>query len=133
MMISSAAGMYAAAAALDRQLRSDGPTDDASSASAPESGPDVVVSLSGGASSAPATYDASGRMPASPSLQDLGANAPDSMAQADESQDDGSDDDATSAASASPSAASTAVAPDDDSGGDATDDASVDQDAAVPA
>ena len=114
MMISSpsAGDPYAAAAALDRTLRSgtvpgsDGasPSDDGP----PDAGPDVVVSLSRGASSAPSTYDASGRMAGAPTLDDMGANAPDSMARATES-DDG-----------------TEVT-------DAPADASADQDAAVPA
>ena len=122
MMISPAANPYAAAAALDRQLRSPGPPDDASSDSGtPDGGPDVVVTLSQGASAPPSTYDASGKLPGAPTLDDLGANAPDSMAQATESRD--GDDDATSADS---TAAATSPASADSN-------ASVDEDAAVAA
>ncbi len=123
MMISSPSGgdPYAAAAALDRALRSNtGPGADGgppSDGSPLQSGPDVVVSLSGGASSPPATYDASGRMGGAPTLDDMGANAPDSMAHATESDGSGGTSDATGAAS-TPAAA---------------DNASADQDAAVPA
>jgi hypothetical protein len=100
MMISPAANPYAAAAALDRQLRSPGPPGDASSDDGtPDGGPDVVVTLSQGAWAPPSTYDASGKLPGAPTLDDLGANAPDSMARATESRDDG-DDEATSPASA---------------------------------
>lgn len=123
MMISPAANPYAAAAALDRQLRSPGPPGDASSDNGrPDGGPDVVVTLSPGASAPPSTYDASGKLPGAPTLDDLGANAPDSMAQAKESQDDG-DDDATSAGS---TAAATGSASADSN-------ANVDEDAAVAA
>jgi hypothetical protein len=123
MMISPAANPYAAAAALDRQLRSPGPPGDASSDNGrPDGGPDVVVTLSPGASAPPSTYDASGKLPGAPTLDDLGANAPDSMAQAKESQDDG-DDDATSADS---TAAATGSASADSN-------ANVDEDAAVAA
>ncbi len=120
MMISSpsAGDPYAAAAALDRALRSDpGPGADGgppSGDSPLQSGPDVVVSLSSGASSPPATYDASGRMGGAPTLEDMGANAPDSMAHATETYNS---TDAPASASA-PAAA---------------DASSVDQDAAVPA
>ena len=119
MMISppSAGDPYAAAAALDRQLRS--PDGDAGAASSDsvtlESGPDVVVTLSRGSSS-PGTYDASGKLSGAPTLDDMGANAPDSMAHATESDAGASAPDATSA---SPPAS------------DAS--ADVDQDAAVPA
>ena len=94
MMISptGASDVYAAAAALDRQLRSS--SDDAGDAtpgSAPgDSGPDVVVTFSQGAST-PATYDASGRLPGAPSLDDLGANKPDSLARATEAVTDDAD------------------------------------------
>ena len=100
MMISSpAAGdPYAAAAALDRSLRAssnpfststDGVTQDAS--------PDVVVTL-GQSSPAPATYDASGKLPSTPKSGDTddgGVDAPDSLMQATEA--DGDDTDATAA------------------------------------
>jgi len=95
MIASSSAGdPYATAAALDRALRSGSapgfggaaPSDDAP----PDAGPDVVVSLSGGASAPPSTYDASGRMAGAPTPGDMGADAPDSMARATES--DGGDD-----------------------------------------
>ena len=120
MMISPAANPYAAAAALDRQLRSPGPSDDPSSdGGTPDGGPDVVVTLSRGAAAPPSTYDASGKLPGAPTLDDLGANAPDSMAQATGSQD-GGDDDATSADSTATSATN-------------ADDANVDEDAAVAA
>ena len=121
MMISSpsASDPYAAAAALDRALRSNAGADGGppSSDSPPQSGPDVVVSLSSGAAAPPATYDASGRMGGAPTLADMGANAPDSMARATESGGDGGAPDTTATASA-PAAA---------------DAATVDQDAAVPA
>jgi hypothetical protein len=67
MMISPAgASPYAAAAALDRQLRSgdDAGTDDGSGA-APDSGPDVVVTL-GQRPPAASTYDASGKLAGPP-------------------------------------------------------------------
>jgi len=129
MMISPAANPYAAAAALDRQLRSPGSPDDASTDDGPpDGGPDVVVTLSQGASPPPSTYDASGRMPGAPSLDDLGANAPDSMAQASES-DDGGDTD-TGATSADAGVDSTAAAASPDNAGSS---ANVDEDAAVAA
>ena len=127
MMISSAGAPDPyAAAALDRQLRaaSDAAGDDGSAGTTLDAGPDVVVTLSGGAAPAPSTYDASGRLAGTPTLADLGANAPDSSAQATESQDDGSSD------ATAPAAGATATAPSDDAG---TDDASVDEDSAVPA
>ena len=69
-------------------------------ASAPAAGPDVVVTLRQGPASAPSTYDASGRMAGGgPTLDDWGANAPDSLAKATESVDGG---DATSNAGDSP-------------------------------
>lgn len=123
MMISPAANPYAAAAALDCQLRSPGPPGDASSDDGtPDGGPDVVVTLSPGASAPPSTYDASGKLPRAPTLDDLGANAPDSMARAAESQDDDGDD----ATSADSTAATTASASADSN-------ANVDEDAAVAA
>ncbi len=93
MMISSPAGgdPYAAAAALDRALRSDNSDGSDALASATETrtldaGPDVVVSLSQGVS-VPSTYNASGRMSGAPTLDDMGANGPRSMAHATESTD----------------------------------------------
>ncbi len=127
MMISPAGASdpYAAAAALDRQLRSSGnDSGDASSGSVTlESGPDVVVTLSkGSASPSPSTYDASGRMPGAPTLEDMGANAPDSMAKASESH---RDDDASSTASSASGATS--------GSGDSTPEASTDEHAAAAA
>ena len=119
MMISPAANPYAAAAALDRQLRSPGPSDDPSSdGGTPDGGPDVVVTLSRGAAAPPSTYDASGKLAGAPTLDDLGANAPDSMAKASESEEGG--DETTSADSTATSAPN-------------ADDANVDEDAAVAA
>lgn len=129
MMISSAGASdpYAAAAALDRQLRSSNfdPGDSSSDGSAPDASPDVVVTLSKG-SAPPSTYDASGKMSGAPTLDQMGANAPDSLAKATESHgdDDDSSPDATSASSSTSASTST-----DDSSADA----SVDEDAAVPA
>src|SRR5476649_2638363 len=95
MMISSptAADPYAAAAALDRQLHSpSSDVDDAAPDSVSlDSGPDVVVTLSSGSSS-PATYNASGKLSGAPTLDDMGANAPDSLAKASESADDAAPD-----------------------------------------
>ena len=129
MMISSpsAGDPYAAAAALDRALRSghgdDGGDAAPSSADAsPDAGPDVVVTLSGGAPASPATYDASGRMAGAPTLDDLGANAPDSLAHASESH--GGDDGDGEASAPDTATASPASAPAD---------APADQDTAVPA
>ena len=127
MMISSAGASdpYAAAAALDRQLRSSNfdPGDSSSDGSTPDAGPDVVVTLSKGSASSPSTYDASGKMSGAPTLDEMGANAPDSLAKATESHgdDDDSSSDATSASGASSGS------------DDASADASVDEDAAVPA
>ncbi len=112
MMISptGASDPYGAAAALDRRLRAssddagDSPSDGASDAS-----PDVVVTFSKGASS-PATYDASGKLSGAPTLDDMGANAPDSLAHATESTHDDADAGASDAASGSADAA--AVTPD---------------------
>ena len=128
MMISSAGASdpYAAAAALDRQLRSSNfdPDDSSSDGSAPDASPDVVVTLSKGSAS-PSTYDASGKMSGAPTLDEMGANAPDSLAKATESHgDDDSDSDAASASSSTSASTNT-----DDSNADA----SVDEDAAVPA
>ena len=80
--------LYAAAAAFDRQLRSSSDdASDATSGSAPaDSSPDVVVTFSQGASM-PATYGPSGKLAGAPSLDDLGANGPDSLAHASESVD----------------------------------------------
>ena len=93
MMISSpsAGDPYAAAAALDRQLRSSGSdaADAPSDSATPDSSRDVVVTLSRG-SSAPSTYNASGKLSGTPTLDDMGANASDSLAHATES--DGNDD-----------------------------------------
>lgn len=108
MMISSpsAGDRYAAAAALDRALRSGADKPDDADADGPpdattDSSPDVVVTLSRGGS-APSTYDASGRMAGPPTLDELGANGPDSMAHASESDADGdtasADEDATATA-----------------------------------
>ena len=115
MMISSP---YAGAAALDRALRtsnSGGDVDALASASETkpiEAGPDVVVTLSQGGSS-PATYNASGRMSGAPSLDDMGANRPGSLAHATESAGSG---DETPPASSDPA----------DSGTDASADADTD-------
>ncbi len=118
MMISppTSGDPYAAAAALDRQLRSssgdgvDAPPDVA----APDGGPDVVVTLGQGPS-APATYNASGRFARAPTLDELGANGPNAMAHATESNPpDGAVDGAASS-------------------GDASNDPSVDQNAAIAA
>ena len=117
MMISapSAGDPYAAAAALDRQFRS--PAGDAGDASsggaASDASPDVVVTLSQGSSS-PSTYNASGKLSGAPTLDDLGANAPDSLAHATESASDATTPDASGATPASA-------------------DASVDEENAVPA
>jgi hypothetical protein len=84
MMIAPAsAGDVSAAAALDRPPRAPAGDDSSTEDPAPDASPDVVT-LSRG-SAAPATYDASGRMAATPTLDDLGANAPDSLAHASES------------------------------------------------
>ena len=129
MMISSAGASdpYAAAAALDRQLRSSNfdPGDSSSDSSAPDASPDVVVTLSKSSSSSPSTYDASGKMAGAPTLDDMGANAPDSLAKATESHgDDDADSDATSASSSTSASASSDAS---------SADASADEDAAVPA
>jgi hypothetical protein len=119
MMISapSAGDPYAAAAALDRQLRT--PTadssDDASDSGSPDASPDVVVTLSSGSSS-PSTYNAAGKLAGTPTLDDMGANASDSLAHASESvTDDTAPDDGTAAAAS------------------ANANANVDEDSAVPA
>jgi len=89
MMVSTpAAGApCAAAAALDRALRSgnpDGGDASASESQALGSGPDVVVTLSQGVSPSP-TYGPSGRVAGAPTLEELGANGPHSSAKATES------------------------------------------------
>ena len=108
MMISptGASDVYAAAAALDRQLRSSSDdAGDAMSGSAPgDSGPDVIVTFSQRAST-PATYDASGKLSGAPTLEDLGADKPDSLAQATEVVSDDADageSDATTGSDAAP-------------------------------
>ncbi len=98
---------YQAAAALDRALRSPtagSETQDASQSDSTtlESGPDIVVTLSK-PSDAAALYNASGKFSGSPSLDDMGANAPDSMAKATES---GGGGDASSDATPASSSAS---------------------------
>ena len=106
MMISSpgASDPYAAAAALSRPSQSSasdssGSGDSSSDSSVVASGPDVIVTLGQG-SPAASTYNASGKMPGAPTLDDLGANAQDSSTKAGES--DGADwADPTSASSAS--------------------------------
>ena len=86
MMIPSpcAGGPYAAAAALDRALRSDGGAASATESPTLAASPDVVVTLSQGMP-APSTYDAAGRMSGAPTLDDLGANGPGSLERATES------------------------------------------------
>ncbi len=84
MMISSptAGAPSIAPAALDRAAPA--ATPDASDDSSPvDASPDVVVSL-GGAKPPAMTYDATGRLPGGPSLNDLGANGPKSLANASE-------------------------------------------------
>jgi hypothetical protein len=105
MMISSpsAGDRYAAAAALDRTLRSGTAASDdaggpANDTPPTDSSPDVVVTLSQGGGSAPSTYDASGRMGVRPTLDDLGANGPNSMVHASEA--DAGDADAPQASTA---------------------------------
>ena len=51
---------------------------------APDASPDVVVTLSGGRPPVSSTYDATGRVPGGPSLNDMGANGPKSLAKATE-------------------------------------------------
>jgi hypothetical protein len=116
MMISptGASDVYAAAAALDRQLRSSSDdAGDATSGSAPgDSGPDVIVTFSQGAST-PATYDASGKLPGAPALDELGADKPDSLARATEALADDADagaSDATTGSDAAPDLTPEAVA-----------------------
>ncbi|MCK9689157.1 hypothetical protein [Scleromatobacter humisilvae] len=93
MMISPAGASdpYAAAAAFDRQLRSSSsdPGDAAPGSSLVAAGPDVVVTLGKGTPPGSSTYDASGRMSNGLTLDQLGANAPDSLAKASESDGDG--------------------------------------------
>lgn len=92
MMIPSAGASdpYAAAAALDRPPRAAGndPGDATPDAGLVASGLDVVVTLGKGTPPGSSTYDASGRMSAPMTLDDLGANAPDSLAKASESGGD---------------------------------------------
>ena len=103
MMISPAGANdpYAAATALDRQLRSPSGDAGASSDGAADASPDVVVTFSQGAS-APATYDASGRLPGAPTLDDLGANRPDSLARATEAVGGAAESDAPSGSEQAP-------------------------------
>ncbi len=84
MMIQSAAASEpsARAASLDSAQRRAGATADASSGGG--ASPDVVVTL-GHAASAPPTYNASGRLAPQATLDQMGANAPDSLAKATES------------------------------------------------
>ena len=115
MMISptGASDVYAAAAALDRRLRSSSDDDasDATSGSAPgDSGPDVVVTFSQRAS-APATYDASGKLAGTPTLDELGADKPDSLAQATEIVSDDADADADASDATTGSDAAPSLAP----------------------
>ena len=113
MMISptGASDPYGAAAALDRRLRAsnDDAGDSPSDGAVSDASPDVVVTFSKGASS-PATYNASGKLSGAPTLDDMGANAPDSLAHATESTGDDADADTSDAASGSADAA--AVTPD---------------------
>ncbi len=84
MMISSptAGAPSLAPAALDRAAPPAAPA--ASDGSSPDdASPDVIVSL-GGAKPAAMTYDATGRLPGGPSLNELGANGPKSLANASE-------------------------------------------------
>ncbi len=107
MMISptGASDVYAAAAALDRQLRSsnDDAGDATSGSARGDSGPDVVVTFSQAAST-PATYDASGKLSGTRTLDDLGANKPDSLARATEAVADDADADASDATTGSDAA-----------------------------
>lgn len=120
MMIQSAAasGPVALATAPGSAPRS--PRGDASGSTA---SPDVVVTLSQGAS-APDTYNASGRFAGQPTLEDMGANAPDSLAKATESSGNGASADSSGATSDGSSANATAAAGADANAG---------QDAAVAA
>ncbi len=84
MMISSptAGAPSMAPAALDRAAPPAPP--DASDAPSPgDASPDVIVSL-GGAKPPSMTYDATGRLPGGPSLNEMGANGPKSLANASE-------------------------------------------------
>ena len=119
MMISSAGASdpIAAAAAFDRPSRA---STDATGEPTPDTGvvaanPDVVVTLGQGTPPGSSTYDASGKMSGGLTLQQLGADAPDSLAKADES--DGDDGDGTASAS------STAPAPADQDSDNADQDA----------
>lgn len=102
MMISSptAGASYTASAALDRAAPPAGP-DASSDGDTADASPDVVVTLSGGRPPASSTYDATGRLPGGPSLNEMGANGPKSLATASEAikaPDDGSDTDAPESA-----------------------------------
>ncbi len=104
-MISSptAGASYTAAAALDRATPQSGASNAASDDGPPDASPDVVVTLSGGRPPSASTYDATGRLPGGPSLNDLGANGPTSLAKASEAiaaSDDGDAPDAPDASDA---------------------------------
>ena len=108
-MISSptAGASTTASAALDRAAPPAGPDapDASSDDGAPDASPDVVVTLSGGRPPASSTYDATGRMPGGPSLDDMGANGPKSLASATEAiaaPDDGDADASDSADAPAP-------------------------------
>lgn len=107
----SAGDPFQAAAALNRAQRSCPAPADASQSdsSGGESGPDVVVTL-GKPSGASGTYDKSGKMSAAPSLDDMGANAPDPLAMASDSGDATASDAAAPAPSASGPGASVDIA-----------------------
>jgi hypothetical protein len=114
MMIPSAgASPYAAVAALDQPPRSGGDAPDDAGAGTPlDAAPDVIVTLGGG-TSLPSTYNASGRLAGAPTLDELGANAPDSLAHATESRTDapgGGDDDGVPSPAANATAGATAGA-----------------------
>jgi hypothetical protein len=100
MMIQSAAASdpSARAGSLDSARRPPGAAagDDSSGGGANAASPDVVVTLGQGAPAA-ATYNASGRFAAQPTLDDMGANAPDSLAKATESTGDDANADAPDA------------------------------------
>ena len=118
MMISSpAAGdPYAAAAALDRSLRaSNNPFSTSTDGVTQDASPDVVVTL-GQSSSAPATYDASGKLPSAPKTGDAddgGVDAPDSLTQATESDGNDASTDASAATATATSQDASADAPED--------------------
>jgi hypothetical protein len=120
MMIQSAAASDPVARATSPGSAARSPGGDASASTA---SPDVVVTLGQGAS-APDTYNASGRFAAHPTLDDMGANAPDSLAKATESTGNDANADSSSATSDATSAAAPAADGSDLKAG---------QDAAVPA